>query len=127
MGASAASTGWSRARGVAWAVWPPVVVAALLGFAGAAHGSSVLSAIASVPPWAIVGATMAHVLTLVLRTEAWRTVLRAAGCDALDARALHTANAGAFLAGTVQGHAAMPARIALLRRFGGRDAPTVAQ
>jgi len=36
-------------------------------------------------------------------------------------------NAGAFLAGTVQGQAAMPTRIALLRRFGGRDAPDVSQ
>jgi hypothetical protein len=70
---------------------------------------------------------MAHLLTLALRTEAWRTVLRAAGADSLDLRALHAANAGAFLAGTVQGHAAMPARIALLRRYGGKDSPDAAQ
>jgi hypothetical protein len=40
---------------------------------------------------------------------------------------LHAANAGAFLAGTVQGQAAMPARIALLRRFGGSSSPGVSQ
>jgi hypothetical protein len=99
----------------------------MLAFVGFTRGESVMAAIRTVPPWAITGATMAHLLTLALRTEAWRTVLRAAGADQLDLRALHTANAGAFLAGTVQGQAAMPARIALLRRFGGRDAPEVAQ
>ena len=99
----------------------------MLVFVGFTRGESVFNAIATVPPWAIAGATMAHLLTLALRTEAWRTVLRAAGAEGLSNRALHTANAGAFLAGTVQGQAAMPARIALLRRLGGRDAPDVAQ
>jgi hypothetical protein len=45
----------------------------------------------------------------------------------LDPRDVHAANAGAFLAGTVQGQAALPARIALLRRFGGASAPDVSQ
>jgi hypothetical protein len=62
-----------------------------------------------------------------LRTEAWGTVLRAVGSERLEPRALHAANAGAFLAGTLQGQAAMPTRVALLRRFGGRESPTVAQ
>jgi len=105
----------------------PAVVIGLIGYVLATRGSSVLAAISAVPPWAIVGATMAHLITLALRTEAWRTVLRGAGGERLDLRTLHTANAGAFLAGTVQGQAAMPARIALLRRFGGRDAPDVSQ
>jgi hypothetical protein len=83
-----------------------------------------------VPAWVIAGATMAHLLTLALRTEAWRTVLRAAAgerAEGLEPRAVHAANAGAFLAGTVQGQAALPARIALLRRFGGASSPDVAQ
>jgi hypothetical protein len=75
----------------------------------------------------LAGAVGAHALTLVLRTEAWRTVLAAAGGAALTTKTLHAANAGAFLAGTVQGHAALPVRIALLRRLGGRDCPGVAQ
>ncbi|MGD9734126.1 MAG: hypothetical protein AB7V58_00735 [Solirubrobacterales bacterium] len=70
---------------------------------------------------------MAHLLTLSLRTEAWRTVLRAAGWARLEPRAVHAANAGAFLAGTVQGQAAMPARIALLRRLCGERSPSVGQ
>jgi hypothetical protein len=119
-------SGWRRARKVG-SVLVPAAVVLLIGFVLATRGSSVLAAIAAVPPWVIVGATMAHLLTLALRTEAWRTVLRAAGGERLDLRTLHTANAGAFLAGTVQGQAAMPTRIALLRRFGGQDAPDVSQ
>jgi hypothetical protein len=57
-------------------------------------------------------------------------VLRAAAGEkgeGLEPRAVHAANAGAFLAGTVQGQAALPARIALLRRFGGAGSPDVSQ
>jgi hypothetical protein len=116
-----------RARSVAAALAPAVAVVLLLSFVGATRGESVIGAIGAVPPWAIAGAIMSHLLTLSLRTEAWRTVLRAAGGENLDVQALHAANAGAFLAGTVQGHAAMPTRIALLRRFGGKDSPEVSQ
>jgi hypothetical protein len=105
----------------------PAAAALLIGYLVVKRGASLSDAIASVPPWAIAGATMAHLLTLALRTEAWRTVLRAAGAERLDLRALHAANAGAFLAGTVQGQAAMPTRIALLRRFGGESSPGVSQ
>jgi hypothetical protein len=118
--------GWRRARKVG-SVLVPAAVVLLIGFLLATRGASVLAAVAAVPPWVIAGAVMAHLLTLALRTEAWGTVLRAAGWERLDLRALHAANAGAFLAGTVQGQAAMPTRIALLRRFGGRDAPDVSQ
>jgi hypothetical protein len=105
----------------------PAAAVGLIGYLLLTRGGSVLDAIATVPAWAIAGATMAHLLTLALRTEAWRTVLRAAGGERVEPRALHAANAGAFLAGTVQGQAAMPTRIALLRRFGGDDSPDVAQ
>jgi hypothetical protein len=87
----------------------------------------VFAAIRAVPAWAIAGAVMAHLMTLTLRTEAWRTVLRGSGAEGLDSGALHAANAGAFLAGTVQGQAAMPTRIALLRRYGGKQSPAVSQ
>jgi hypothetical protein len=105
----------------------PAAAVMLIGFLVFTRGESVLDAITVVPAWVIAGATMAHLLTLALRTEAWRTVLRAAGGERLDFRVLHAANAGAFLAGTVQGQAAMPTRIALLRRFGGEESPEVAQ
>jgi hypothetical protein len=115
-----------RARRVVSALAPGAAIA-VIGFLLLTRGGSVLEAIATVPAWAIAGATMAHLLTLALRTEAWRTVLRAAGLERMELRALHAANAGAFLAGTVQGQAALPTRIALLRRFGGGDSPAVSQ
>jgi hypothetical protein len=106
---------------------PGLVIVLLLAYVGATRGETVLEAVSSVPAWAIVGAVLAHLLTLTLRTEAWRTVLRGTGAKEMDPRALHAANAGAFLAGTVQGQAAMPTRIALLRRYGGTESPAVSQ
>src|SRR5262249_5654829 len=91
-----------RARRVLSAIGPGAVVALLIGWVCATQGGRVLTAVAACPPWVIAGAAFAHLLTLALRTEAWKTVLRGAGGDQLTNRALHTANAGAFLAGTVQ-------------------------
>jgi hypothetical protein len=105
----------------------PLAAVAMVGYLILTHGSAMLAAVAAVPPWVLAAAVGAHLLTLALRTEAWRTVLRAAGGERLEPVTVHAANAGAFLAGTVQGQAAMPARVALLRRFGGESAPTVAQ
>jgi hypothetical protein len=103
------------------------VVVLVIGAVLATQGKQVLAAMAACPPWVIAGATAAHLLTLALRTEAWRTVLHGAGGGELDSRSLHSANAGAFLAGTVQGSAALAARIALIRRLGGDRAPSVSQ
>jgi hypothetical protein len=105
----------------------PAMAALLLGWIAITRGREVLAAISSCPPWVIAGATAAHALTLVLRTEAWRTVLRAATDMRLDGRVLHSANAGSFIVGTLQNQAALPARIALLRRFGGPNAPAISQ
>jgi hypothetical protein len=103
------------------------VVILLVGAILATQGDSVLGAVIACPPWVVAGATLAHVSTLVLRTEAWRTVLEAGDSARLDIGALHTANSGSFFVGTMQGHAALPARIALLRRLGGDGAPAVSQ
>lgn len=105
----------------------PLGAIAVIGYLVVSRGGALLAALAAVPPWVLAAAVGAHLLTLALRTEAWRTVLRAAGGERVEPVAVHAANAGAFLAGTVQGQAAMPARVALLRRFGGESAPTVAQ
>ena len=69
-----AHAGWSRrsCRGWRWSFSLGIV----LRHPGRARSSRRSSA---VPPWVIAGATTAHLLTLALRTEAWRTVLRAAG------------------------------------------------
>ena len=99
----------------------------MVGYLVFTRAPSLVAALTTVPPWAIAGAVATHLLTLSLRTEAWRTVLRAVDGRKLDPGILHAANAGAFLAGTIQGQAAMPTRIMLLRRFGGDHSPTVPQ
>jgi hypothetical protein len=101
----------------------PLFAVAMVAYIVFTRGASVVGAMVAVTPLTIGGAVAAHLLTLTLRTEAWRTVLRAAGGEELEPRAVHAANAGAFLAGTVQGQAALPTRVALLRRYGGPGAP----
>jgi len=99
----------------------------MFGYILLTRGDSVMAAVGMVTPLIVLGAVAAHLMTLSLRTEAWRTVLRAAGGARIEPRAMHAANAGAFLAGTVQGQAAMPTRVALLRRYGGEGSPPVSQ
>jgi hypothetical protein len=118
---------WRRARRAASAIAPGAAAALLIGWICTTHGSEILAALAACPLWVLGGAVLAHFLTLALRTEAWRTVLAGAGGGGLESRVLHAANAGAFLAGTVQGSAALAARIALIRKLGGDRAPSVAQ
>jgi|GEM_PF-3211749 len=107
----------------------PVGAVALVGYLVATRGAALGAALVAVPPWVLAAAVAAHLLTLTLRTEAWRTVLRAAGGGGggVGAQAVHAANAGAFLAGTLQGQAALPTRVALLRRFAGEEAPAVSR
>jgi hypothetical protein len=118
---------WTRRLNRLVSTLVPAGALAMVGYLVATKGSALAAAFTAVPPWVLLAAVAAHVLTLVLRTEAWRVVLEAAGGGHTPSRVIHSANAGAFLAGTVQGQAAMPARIALLRRFGGPDSPAVAQ
>src|SRR6202012_1576115 len=101
----------------------PLAAMAMIGYLILTHGSALLGALAAVPLWVLAAAVGAHLLTLALRTEAWRTVLHAAGGERVEPVAVHAANAGAFLAGTVPAQAAMAARVALLRSFGGEGAP----
>lgn len=118
---------WMGAIGRALSALVPLGAVAMVGYLILTRGGALLAALGAVPAWVLAAAVGAHLLTLALRTEAWRTVLRAAGGERLEPVTVHSANAGAFLAGTVQGQAAMPTRVALLRRFGGEEAPTVAQ
>lgn len=119
--------GWPGAIRKALAGVVPLAAMAMIGYLILTHGSALLGALAAVPLWVLAAAVGAHLLTLALRTEAWRTVLHAAGGERVEPVAVHAANAGAFLAGTVQGQAAMPARVALLRRFAGENAPPVSR
>src|SRR4051812_25568171 len=96
---------------------------ALLLLVCVARHDDLLHAAAAVPPAALLALAALHLLGLVARSEAWRLSLAAiAGCPPPRA-AVHAANAGAFVAGSLEAHAAMPARIALLRRLAPREAP----
>jgi len=78
--------------------------------------------------WPVFGALAAmHLLTLAMRSEAWRLALGAVDGHVVPRAAVHGANAAAFVAGSVQAHAAMGVRIALLRRMAGDRAPGAAQ
>ena len=80
-------------------------------------------ALERIPAWALAAAVALHVATLVARTEAWRVTLAAAHAGALSRRVVHGANAAGFLAGCLQSQAALPARVAALRRLAGSRAP----
>jgi hypothetical protein len=75
------------------------------------------AAIAGVPPQALGALAALHLASLVARSEAWRLSLAALVGTPPSRAAIHAANAGAFVAGALEAHAAMPARVALLRRL----------
>jgi hypothetical protein len=88
-----------------------------------ARRDDLLAAISAVPPATLAGLAVLHLLGLVARSEAWRLSLAAIGGPAPSRRVVHTANAGAFVVGSLEAHATMPARIALLRRLAPHDTP----
>lgn len=92
-----------------------------------ARRDDLLTAIGAVPPATLAGLAALHLLGLVARSEAWRLSLAAIGGPSPSRRVVHTANAGAFVVGSLEAHATMPARIALLRRYGGNDSPDATQ
>ena len=99
----------------------------LVGAVCVLHAEDVGAALGSVSTWAIVGAVALHVATLILRSEAWRLTLAAAGGDSLSRSVVHGTNAAAFVAGALQSQAALPARVTLLRRLAGDRAPRPGQ
>lgn len=102
-----------------------ITVAALAAVAGVViwRAGEVGDALRVVPVAAVLAAIALHAVTLLLRSEGWRVAIAAIDGRPLDRGAVHGANAGAFGAGTVQSHFALPVRIALLRRWRGEAAP----
>jgi hypothetical protein len=99
---------------------------AVIGWLCANRSDDVLAALASVPLWAFGAAVALHVVTLVLRSEAWGLALASIERP-LPRGWVHGANAAAFVAGAAQSQAALPTRVALLRRLAGARAPRPAQ
>ena len=81
------------------------------------------AAIGGVPPQALVMLAALHLASLVARSEAWRLSLAALAGTPPSRAAIHAANAGAFVAGALEAHAALPARVALLRRLAPQQLP----
>ena len=99
-----------------------VGVGALAAICVARRGD-LLAAVGAVPPATLAGLAALHLLGLAARSEAWRLSLAAVAGSPPSRVVIHTANAGAFVVGTLEAHATMPARIALLRRLAPHDAP----
>ena len=108
---------WSEMRTVA------ILGVGVLLAACVARRDDLLAAVGTVPPATLAGLAALHLLGLVARSEAWRLSLAAIGGAPPSRRVVHTANAGAFVVGSLEAHATMPARIALLRRLAPHDAP----
>jgi hypothetical protein len=81
------------------------------------------AAAVAVPPQALGALAALHLATLVARSEAWRLSLAALAGAPPPRAAIHAANAGAFVAGALEPHAALPARVALLRRLAPHQLP----
>jgi hypothetical protein len=75
----------------------------------------------------IAALVLLHLLALVLRAEAWGLCLTAAGAP-IERRRLHATSSLRFLADTtVPTYVGAWVRIAILRKLGGRNAPTIGQ
>jgi hypothetical protein len=105
----------------------PIVVLAVIAVLCVRHAHDVGKAIDAVPAWSLVVAVALHVIALVMRSEAWGLSIAAIEGRPLPRHIVHRANGAAFLAGALQSQAALPARVAMLRRLAGDRAPRPGQ
>jgi hypothetical protein len=98
---------------------------ALLALAGLCllRRHDLATAAGAVPPQALAALAALHLASLVARSEAWRLSLAALAGTPPSRAVIHAANAGAFVAGALEAHAALPARVALLRRLAPHQVP----
>lgn len=93
----------------------------------AANASEVRDALALAALEQVAALVLLHLLALVFRAESWGLCLTAAGSP-VERRPLHAASSLRFLADTtVPTYFGAGVRIAILRRLGGRRAPTIGQ
>lgn len=106
-------------------VVPLVLVLAGTGLVTAVclrHGPDLAKAFARIDAEVFAAATALHFAVVVIRTEAWRLTLAAIGRRP-PARVAHWASGLGFLAGTLEGHAALPARMAVARKLAPAETP----
>lgn len=100
----------------------PLIAVAAVVFICISNADDLATALDRVPVWVFGAATAAHLVVVVVRTEAWRVTLEAVGAVPPPGPA-HWASAIGFLAGLVEGHAALPTRMAMARRAAPADTP----
>jgi hypothetical protein len=86
------------------------------------HGPELGKAFARIDAEVFAAATALHLVVVVIRTEAWRLTLGAISRRP-PVRVAHWASGLGFLAGTLEGHAALPARMAVARRLAPAETP----
>lgn len=91
------------------------------------HRTDVAASAQRLPLGTIAAVTLLHLVSLLVRAEAWRLALGAVNGRRVPRPALHAASAGAFLAGAAESHSALPVRMALLRRLAPTEAPRVSE
>jgi hypothetical protein len=97
-----------------------VAVALAIGLAG--HGHDFIVALGSAPIWVLGAAVALHVLWLLVRSEAWRVCIGAAG-GTVGRRRLYQASSLGYLGNIFNGQFGLAVRIAALRRSSPRECP----
>lgn len=100
----------------------PLASIALVAVVCAGHADDLGHALANVAIWVFAAGVAVHLGVLAVRTEAWRVTLAATGTTP-PRPAVHRASAIGFLAGIVEGHAALPARMTVARRIAPAETP----
>jgi hypothetical protein len=89
-----------------------------------AQGDKFTAALGAAPLWVLGIAVALQILALGVRTEAWHVCVRAAG-GTVSRRRLYRAAGVGYVVMAVNGHLAVAARIAALRRSAPRESPRV--
>jgi uncharacterized membrane protein YbhN (UPF0104 family) len=111
-----------RRRAVAIAL--PIVAAGVLAAVLAGRRDVFLAAMDSAPIWFLGCAVVLQLLALLVRSEAWRLCIDAAG-STVPRRAVFRASAIGGLGGIVNGQVGLAGRIAVLRRASPSQCPRV--
>ena len=104
-----------------------VLALALLALLCRSRADELQRALTLVPAGSLLLLVALHLVTLAIRSEAWRLTLAAVDGHVLPRRTVHGTNAGAFVAGAIESHSALPVRVLLLRRLAGDSAPRADQ
>jgi Ca2+/Na+ antiporter len=98
------------------ALLPALAAIAVLVVVCALRADDLAQALDRVQAWVFAAACGLHLLVVAVRAEAWRSTLAAIGRTPSRAAA-HWASAIGFMAGIVEGHAALPTRMTVARQI----------